>query len=99
MVGKNFWKLKKFSLLHHYYAYVDTRDYLADQIFIKNKFPVRFGEEYFSPKTNYYIIFCRIKKSDTEKFITSMKELESKMLIMGHKDYCEVCENLQKIVY
>lgn len=95
----NFWKLEKFSFFHQHYAFVDVGDYLADQIFINNKIPVRFGVEYFSPRTNYYIIFCRIRKSDIQKFEASMEELKNKMLLMGHKDYCEVCADLHQIIY
>lgn len=42
----NFVKIKKFSLLYYHYAYLDTKDYLADQLFVNNKVKVRFGREY-----------------------------------------------------
>ena len=33
----NYWTIRKFSLLYSYYAIIDTTDYLADQLFVKNE--------------------------------------------------------------
>ena len=38
------WYLEKFSLLYDYYAFFDTKDYLADSLFIKHKVHVHFME-------------------------------------------------------
>ena len=97
---KNYIKLKKFSLFKNYYVFVDTKDYLADQIFIRNKVKVDFGEEASCedyPK--YVVIFCKIKKKDNNKFLKSLEELERKMLILGHTDYGNICQKIQDIAY
>lgn len=39
----NYWTIRKFSLLYSYYAIIDTTDYLADQLFVKNEVRVWFG--------------------------------------------------------
>ena len=36
------WSLEKFSLLYDYYAYFDTKEYLADSLFIKHKVRVHY---------------------------------------------------------
>ena len=33
MEGKNYWRLRRFSLFYKYYAFVDTEEYLGDQLF------------------------------------------------------------------
>ena len=53
----NFFKLEKFSLLFSYFAFVDTEEYLADQIFIKNKVRVWFQDEYKHPDSKYIVIY------------------------------------------
>ena len=37
MEGKNYWRLRRFSLFYKYYAFVDTEEYLGDQLFISRK--------------------------------------------------------------
>ena len=43
MEGKNYWRLRRFSLFYKYYAFVDTEEYLGDQLFIQQKVEVSFG--------------------------------------------------------
>ena len=40
------WPIEKFSFRYQYFALIDTADYLADQLFIKHKVRVWFGEEF-----------------------------------------------------
>ena len=49
----NYWTIRKFSLLYSYYAIIDTTDYLADQLFVKNEVRVWFGQEYICPDGPY----------------------------------------------
>ena len=46
MEGKNYWRLRRFSLFYKYYAFVDTEEYLGDQLFIQQKVEVSFGKEF-----------------------------------------------------
>lgn len=41
---RNYVKIEKKSLLFNYYAYIDTEEYLADNIFIQEKLKVFFGK-------------------------------------------------------
>lgn len=86
--------LSPFSLT---YAYLDIPKYLADQIFIKNKIKVKFKEEFVKADTPYIVIVCSFNKNDIGKFKTSLRELENKMLIMGHTDYCKISEELNNL--
>lgn len=53
MSEKNYWKLQKFSIFYTYYAFIDSQDYLADQLFVKHKVKVDFGKEYCHKGSNY----------------------------------------------
>lgn len=95
MDGKNYIEISRFSLKYNYFCFVDSNKYLADRIFIRRKINVKFGDEYGRDDSNYLIVFCKIKKKDREEFLAAMKELEQKMLILGHRDYMELCGRLQ----
>ena len=78
-----------------YYAIIDTTDYLADQLFVKNEVRVWFGQEYICPDGPYCVIFCKCRKRDTGAFESAMNELPRKMLLRGHTDYIQFCEGLK----
>jgi len=91
---KNYIKLKKKSAFYSHFAFVDTQEYLADGLFIHEKVRVRFGSEFFNKKNKYVIICCKVRRSDESKFLRALERLESKMLLMGYKDYLEFCKTL-----
>ena len=70
----NYWTIRKFSLLYSYYAIIDTTDYLADQLFVKNEVRVWFGQEYICPDGPYCVIFCKCRKRDTGAFESAMND-------------------------
>ena len=39
-------EIEAFSLFYKYYAFVDTEEYLGDQLFIQQKAEVSFGKEF-----------------------------------------------------
>lgn len=91
----NFVKIKKFSLLYYHYAYLDTKDYLADQLFVNNKVKVRFGREY--EKGEYRIIFCKIRKRDNMSFLAALSEMADKAALMGETVYEEFVKSMENI--
>lgn len=86
---KNYFTLEKFSLLYDYYAFIDVPDYYADQLFIRHQVTVRFGNEYRHPDQPYVIIFCKVRKRDSERFLSALSELNRKMILCGYPSYEE----------
>lgn len=91
---KNYLKIKK---KWHWpgtisYVFIDTKDYLADQLFIMNMVPVKFGVEYEKAGKPYRVIFCSIKKKYEEKFLESLKYLPARVMWDGNYDYEEFCD-------
>lgn len=74
------------------YMYVDCKNYLADDLFIKNKIIVKFEGDFIKDDSDYIFVYCKIKKEDQNKFIKTLGELKNKMLIMGYSDYESFCE-------
>lgn len=86
------WRLEKFSLFFDYYAFIDTPNYLADNLFIKHEVTVHFMQEYYHPDVEYIVILCKCRKRDSDRFCVALSELPNKMLICGHPDYIDFCK-------
>lgn len=84
---KNCIKLKTRRPFSDVYAYLDTTEYYADQIFINKKLRVRFLKDYSHKEDAYIIIMVRVPKRKNKIFLECMNELNKKMLISGYNDY------------
>lgn len=91
---RNYVQIDKFSLRYRYFCYVDVKQYLADELFKKNRIRVWFTKEYGKEDKDYIAIMCKVYKRDAKKFEALMPELEKKMLLMGYTDYAEICGEL-----
>lgn len=82
---QNYAKINRYSLRHDYYCYADMPKYKADLIFVKNRIRVTFLKEYEKENEKYILIMCRVKKKDSETFIS--------LILLGYTDYPEFCRN------
>ena len=73
-------------------------EYLADQLFIKHKVPVKFGKEYCKNNSRYCVISCKIRKRYEEEFKKALAEMDNKMILRGYTDYADFCENFNTII-
>lgn len=87
MRDKLYWTIEKFSLRFDYFMFFDVESYLADQLFIKHKVRVWFGEEYRREGSPYIAIFCKVRKKDVPAFLDALEDLKKSMLICGYLDY------------
>ena len=94
---KNYMDLGRFLLIYYRFAFWDTEDYLADQLFIRHRVRVRFGDEYVHPEYPYRVIFCRIRRKDKQRFLDALAEMSNKMALLGHPDYDAFCESWSRI--
>ena len=87
MRDKLYWTIEKHSLRYSYFMFFDTRKYLADQLFIRHKVRVWFGDEYARDGSPYIAIFCHVRKRDVPEFLAALEDLKKSMLLCGHVDY------------
>lgn len=80
------------------YMYIDTEENLADHLFINEKVPVHFGREFCKDGSIYKIIVCRVRKDYEQRFIKALERLPEKMLLLGHADYQDFCEEVSNMV-
>lgn len=88
----NYLNLDRFPILYNHYVFVDTSDYLADQLFIRHKVRVHFGEEMEHPEFPYIFIFCKVRKKNRQRFLDALQEMSDKMMLLRHLDYDAFCE-------
>lgn len=81
---KNYIRIKKNSLLFNYYAYIDTEDFFADDIFDQEKLRVFLGKVGTKKGSQYLLVLCKVWKWDDEKFGYAMEKFYKKMLLLGH---------------
>lgn len=91
---RNHIAFRQFSFLWNYYAFIDVPANLADQLFIRHRVTVRFGKAMGRRDSEYKIVFCKVRKKDSERFLAALEELPRKMLICGHLDYEEYCDEI-----
>jgi hypothetical protein len=90
---ENYLKLRTRSPFTYSYLFLDCEEYLADQLFIKYRVPVKFGEEFCRKDSKYRVIRCKIRKRYEESFQKAMADMEDKMILRGYPGYAEFCEN------
>ena len=95
---KNYWRMKDFSIFSVPYAYVDHSSYQADQLFMQNKVRMKFKGEYAKEESPYRIVFCKVIKKDAERFEEALGKIKSKMLLLGYRDYPDVCREITKLI-
>ena len=95
---KNYCRMKDFSLFSVLYAYVDHSSYQADRLFVQNKVRVKFKGEYAKEESPYCIVLCKVRKKDAERFEEALDRLKSKMLLLGYRDYPDVCSEIAKMI-
>ena len=95
---KNYWRMKDFSIFSVLYAYVDHSSYQADRLFVQNKVRVKFKGEYTKEESPYCIVLCKVRKKDAERFEEALDRIKSKMLLLGYRDYPDVCSEITKMI-
>lgn len=85
----NYAKIRKFSLFSYHYAILDTKEYLAGQLFASRQVKVRFGKEY--EKGDLRIIFCKVRKKDEGRFLEALGEMYDKASLWNYRDYEDAC--------
>lgn len=82
-----------------HYMYFDLnveKNYVADSLFYKREIPVKFKDEMVRDGDKYRAIFCKVKRKYKDKFEEALKELPTKMSLLGYNDYEEYCQNILK---
>lgn len=72
---------------YDYFLFFDTPEYLADQLFSKQRVRVWFDKEYAKEGSPFLAILCHVKKKDSAKFLAALDALKNKMILCGYPEY------------
>lgn len=95
---KNYWRMRDFSLFSVFYAYVEHCSYRADRLFVQNKVRIKFKGECVKEEVPYRIVLCKVRKKDTARFEEALDKHKDNMLLLGYKDYLDVCCEITKMI-
>ena len=90
---KNYIQLKTLKFYEEF-AYFDLKDGLADEVFIKHSLNVKHINQLGRFGYDFHIFICRILRKDIEVFKTCMQELHNEMIICGHSNYDDFCNEM-----
>ena len=83
-------------MFYQYYAYVDDEvKRAADRIFIDNKLRVYFKGDYTKEGSTYMIVFCKVRKSDVQRF-ESCLDILADYYGDDYLEFCDWFEQMQK---
>lgn len=85
---------KKWYSRYNEFVYIDVDDHLADDIFVKNKIPVKFKGDYKHDDKKYVLVYCKVKPKYIDEFLNSLGELKNEMFHNGFADYDMFCKNM-----
>lgn len=83
----NYIRLKRFSLLHRDFLYLDHVSNMADSLFIQNEVEVKFMQEVVKKDSDWKFVRCRIHKRDVNKFEDALSKLHDKCLLCNVHGY------------
>lgn len=84
---ENYRKIRKHSGKWAYFIFMDHKDYIADSLFIQEKCPVEFLQQYEKQGTDWVMVCVRVRKPDIPKFKAAMAKFRNAALLKGHDDY------------
>lgn len=70
----------------------------GDALFAQRKISIKYKGELIREDSPYCIVFCRVLKRDVKKFEEALEKLKDKILLLGHRDYGAVCEDIEKVI-
>lgn len=93
---KNYLEIKSYSVFSLLYIFVDTFDHIFERIMEDEGIVMKHITEYSKSGSPYRLISCRINKRDKKEFCELLMQIRNTALLLGYKDYDEMCVLMQK---
>ena len=91
---KNYLRLKTWSFTNAGYVFVDTVQMFYKKIFLDEGIKPRRIREYHKQHSDLKLIECIVHKQDVKKLEEIFPLIRKKALLLGYRDYDEMCEKL-----
>lgn len=95
-MNNNYLQLYSHSPFSSLFVFVDTIDHLFVRIMGKNGIHLKGVKEFAKEDSPYRLIMCRVRKKDKTTFVESVKQIQNMALLLGYREYTNVCNTLQE---
>lgn len=97
-MSNNYIQLRNYSPFSMLYVFIDTIDHIYEKIMKDNGIVLKGIREYTRLESPYRLISCRIKNKDVPLFCNLTEKIRRNALILGYRDYDEMCTRLQECI-
>lgn len=79
------------GLLTTHYYYVDREPWIADRLFIDDRLPVHFVNEWENADSGYVVVHVWVWRWQETRIERCLSQLHKVSLLMGRRGYAEAC--------
>ncbi|MCR4740357.1 MAG: hypothetical protein K5886_08905 [Lachnospiraceae bacterium] len=87
-------RIKSRSPFHYRFVFVDTHDHISFGIFTRNGLRIKKVKELVRDGSPFRLIICSIRKRDLGRFKEALDVLKRNALLLGYRDYDDMCKML-----
>lgn len=91
-------RIRSWSPFHFRVIFVDTKEYVSARVFANYGIKPRKIRKMVSKDTPFRLIVCSIRKKDGDRFVEALSKLRNSILLLGYKDYEEMCIELKNAI-
>ena len=95
-MAKNYLQIYNHSPFSSLFVFIDTIDHLFVRIMNKNGILLKDVKEFAKEDSPYRLIMCQVRKKDMTTFVESVQQIQNMALLLGYREYTNVCNTLQE---
>ncbi len=89
-------RLRCLSPFHYRFVYVDTREHISARVFNNSGLRVHRVKEMKQSGSPFRLIICSVRRRDFGKFAEALSNLYNCALLLGYRDYGDICMLLKQ---
>ena len=90
-------RIRSWSPFHFRVIIIDTKEYVSTRILTNYGIRPWNIKRMSNSSTPFRLVECSIRKKDVEKFIEALEGIRNSILVMGYRDYDQMCDKLNMI--
>ncbi len=85
------------SPFHYKFMFVDTQEHVSKRLLADSCVHASRVRELAKQGSPFRLIMCNIRRKDLDEFGQMLEKLKNNILLLGYRDYDEMCETLRKL--
>lgn len=95
-MDKNYLQLHCHSPFSLFYIFVDTIDHIYERVMSSSGILLKSVKEYVKDGSPFRLISCYVRKKDVPLFCAAVQEIRKRALLLGYREYDEMCQQMQQ---